>query len=319
MTSLKTSQAAHWEAYWDAARGRPAAVSGDAPGDLFDEIWRAFLMNALSARKTPSLLDLACGAGVILDRALEVAGASTVVNDARFVGLDYAGSAATAVARKTPPKNAAIHGVAASAAELPFANGAFDIVISQFGIEYAGVHAFAEAARTLAPGGAMQFIMHYKGGGIYRECTENARVLRAVLQHGLFEVAMEAVRGPDHEGAAGKLKTIFAALKPYLEGDRVAAKEMLARLLGDVSQLVSRRQAYAPAEALGWCEAMRGEVVLYEGRMRAMTQSALDIAGVSEARDRLASCGANIVTPEVLTPKGKTIAAAWLLKTEPPT
>jgi len=316
MTLSRTSQAAHWEAYWGAASGRRAAVSGDAPGDLFDGIWRSFLMDALSVRETASLLDLACGAGVILDRALEIAGASTAVNDARFIGLDYAGSAAAAVARKKPPKNAAIYGVAASAAELPFADGAFDIVISQFGSEYAGMNAFSEAARMLAPGGAMQFIMHYKGGGIDRECSENARVLAAILQQGLFDVAMEAIRGPDHDGAADKLKTVFAALKPCLEGERVAAKEMLARLLGDVSQLVSRRQAYAPAEALGWCEAMRAEVMLYEGRMRAMTQSALESVGVKEARDRLASCGANMATPEVLPPKGKTAAAAWLLKTE---
>lgn len=318
MTSSRTSQAAHWEAYWGAASGRRAAVSGDAPGDLFDEIWRAFLANALSAREKLSLLDLACGAGVILDRALEIAGASAGVNDARFVGLDYAGSAAAAVARKQTPKNAAITGVAASAAELPFTNGAFDFVISQFGIEYAGMNAFDEAARTLAPGGAMQFIIHYRGGGIDHECTENARVLKAILQHGLLDVAMDAIRGPDHDDAIAKLKTVFALLKPCLEGERVAAKDMLARLLGDVSQLVSRRKAYAPAEALGWCEAMRTEVVLYEGRMRAMTQSALDGAGVKDARARLASCGAKIATPEVLTPKGKTIPAAWLLKTESP-
>lgn len=307
---------AHWEAYWSAAGGRRAAVSGDAPGDLFDEVWRAFLTDALSQREAPKLLDLACGAGVILDRALETVSLSPSNGEARLVGLDYASSAAAAVARKQTPENASIHGVAASAAALPFADAAFDIVASQFGVEYAGMDAFSEAARVLAPGGAMQFIIHYRGGGIDRECAENARVLGAVLQRGLFESATDAIRGPDHDGAIAGLKAIYAELKPYLEGEPVAAKEMLARLLGDVSRLVSRRQAYAPAEAVGWCEAMRAEVMLYEGRMRAMTESALDGDGVRDARDKLASRGAVVSAPEALTPKGKSMSAAWLIKTE---
>ena len=67
-SSSQDSSAAHWEAYWNAAGGRSAAVSGDAPGDLFDEIWRRFLRDALGRAAAPSLLDLACGAGVLLDR-----------------------------------------------------------------------------------------------------------------------------------------------------------------------------------------------------------------------------------------------------------
>ncbi len=315
MSSPKESGAAHWEAYWNAAGGRRAAVSGDAPGDLFDEIWRRFLQEALRRGAAPSLLDLACGAGVLLDRAFETVAAGPVLQ-AHLVGLDYAVSAAAAVGRKKAPERTGLDGVAASAAALPFNDGAFDIVISQFGIEYAGLDAFSEAARVLAPGGVMQLVIHHKGGGIDIECSENVRVLQGVLRSGLFETAADAVRGPDHDGAVAKLKTVFAELKPLLDGDRVAAKEMLARLLGDVSQLVSRRRAYDPREAAGWCEAMRGEVALYEGRMRAMTESALDRDGVEAARERLSSKGAKVSSPEALTPKGKAMPAAWLLKTE---
>lgn len=316
MSSDDKSRSAHWEAYWNAAAGRRAAVSGDAPGDLFDHVWQRFLKEALGANSEPRLLDLACGAGVLLDRALETSSSLSV--NGQFVGLDYAVSAAASVARKpAPAEEAVVQGVAASASALPFADGAFDIVISQFGVEYAGLDAFDEAARVLAPGGVIQFIIHHKDGGIDRECTENARVLDAVLKSGLFETAIDAIRGPDVDGAIAKLKDILASLKSCLDGDPVAAKQMLGRLMGDVAQLVSRRQAYHPSEAIGWCEAMRGEIVLYEGRMRAMMQSALDEAGVAEARTRLGRCGATIAMPEALMPKGKIIPAAWLLRTAP--
>lgn len=313
MISVDRSRSAHWEAYWNAATSRRAAVSGDAPGDLFDGIWRGFLTNQMSERVEPSLLDIACGAGVLLDRVFEASKA--IGNSGQFIGLDYAVSAAASIALRSPPAGALLHGVAASAAALPFADGAFDVVISQFGIEYAGPDAFEEAARILAPGGALQFVIHYKGGGIDLECTENSRVLQAILQSGLFEIAVEALRGPDAEGAVAKLNSIFETLKSCLEGERVAAKEMLARLLGDVSRLVARRQAYHPAEAAGWCEAMRSEVALYESRMRAMTDSALDQAGIEAARERLGAHGAKILLPEALTPAGKNAPAAWLLRT----
>lgn len=311
-----TPSSAHWQAYWSAPEGRRAAVSGDAAGAIFDEVWRRFLRAAFASKTNPSFLDLACGAGVVLERAMEAIDGGQV-EKILFVGLDFAPSAAAAIARKTAPDEAIVAGVAATADTIPFSDGVFDIVVSQFGLEYAGLGAFDEAARVLAPGAAFQFVVHYKDGAIYRECCENRRVLDAILESGFFETIIAAIRGPDHDGAIAKLNSIFDSLKRLLEGDRVAAKEMLGRLLSDAARLVARRQAYHPDEAVAWCEAMRNELALYEGRMRAMTQSALDRAGIEAARNRLLAQNPSIFRPEVnaLTPQGSSIPAAWLLKT----
>ena len=45
----------------------------------------------------------------------------------------------------------------------------FDVIISQFGIEYAGLDAFAEIAPFLAPGGQLNMLCHIKDGAIYAE------------------------------------------------------------------------------------------------------------------------------------------------------
>ena len=307
----------HWEAYWRADAGQNAAVSGDAPGDLFDATWVKFFEAAFAGRSRARLVDIACGAGVVLDRAVELL-KSSACKGASFCGVDYAFSAAAKVNAKPAPRNASLTGVAASAAQLPFQHGSFDIVVSQFGLEYAGAAAFGEAARVLAPGGVAQFIIHYRGGGIERECSANARVLDDVLSTGFFGAGLDAVRGPDHDSATAELQKIMTKLSTHLDGEPLAAKQMLSRLLPDMATLVARRKAYRPADATGWVEAMHQEVQRYAGRMNAMTESALDADGVRRAAQLIDDAGAVATEPAPLVPHGKTAPAAWLLEAARP-
>ena len=216
------------------------------------------------------------------------------------------------------PRHASRFGATASVSQLPFRDASFDIVVSQFGIEYAGTEAFGEAARVLAPGGAAQFIIHYRGGGIDRECSGNARVLRDVLDAGFFNVGLDAVSGPNYEASAVELQRIMTGLAAHLDGEPLAAKQLVARLLPDMATLVGRRHAYRLEDAAGWIEAMRREVVRYAERMTAMTDCALDIGGVRSAAQFFKDVGANVEEPSALTPGGKTEPAAWLVKAERP-
>ncbi len=306
----KPEESSHWEAYWRADAGQNAAVSGDAPGDLFNATWLHFFETAFSGRKHPRLVDLACGAGVVLDHA--VGKFESIVGGADFCGVDYAYSAAAAVNAKPAHRNANLNGVTASAALLPFEDGAFDIVVSQFGLEYAGAGAFGEAARVLAPSGVAQFIIHYRGGGIESECSGNASVLDDVLSSDFFGVGLDAVRGPDHNSAAADLQKIMTKLSAHLDGEPSAAKQMLARLLPDMATLVARRQAYLLEDATGWIEAMHLEIRRYADRMNAMTQCALDADGVRLVVQLFNDAGIMTKDPAPLTPPGKTAPAAWL-------
>ncbi|GJL90980.1 class I SAM-dependent methyltransferase [Hyphococcus sp.] len=306
--------AEHWQAYWQTAGAGSAAVSGDAPGDLFDWQWRDFFSRSFTSRQHPTLLDLACGAGVVTGRAIE-AGAHT---GSLLCGVDYASAAAAALNQKPAPSGYVVSGVAASVNQLPFLSGSFDIVVSQFGLEYAGLDAFREAARILAAGGSAQFITHYKDGGIDRECSANAHTLTAIIESDLFELAIAVIRGFAPEATDRQLHTVLVGLKSHLDGEPLAAKQMLSRLLPDVATLLSRRQAYGEVEALGWLAAMRNEVMLYADRMNAMTASAIGADGVKIAAELLASHGAVVESPAPLMPQGRSVPAAWLLRAHQP-
>lgn len=319
MSSDPTSAGAdHWQAYWQTADSGSAAVSGEAPGDLFDSHWRAFFEDVLKPGRSCSLLDLACGAGVVLERAIESASLTKQSSLKLLCGVDYAKAAVTAIKGKSAPTGAAITGVAASARALPFPDGCYDLVVSQFGLEYAGLDAFNEAARVLAPEGAVQVITHYKNGGIDRECRANAETLSSILSSDLFETAIATIHGFTHASTEAKFYRIVGDLGALVDGETLSAKLFLAKLLPGAKTLVSRRLAYSQVDALAWLEAMRRETRHYADRMNAMTACALDATNVKSAVERLGAFGASVLAPQPLTPAGRSAPAAWLIKADRP-
>ncbi len=132
-----------WAEYWSGAEGAEAV--GGVYRHKLAAHWTSFFNDAGVARsKAPVVVVIAAGAGVALASAIEAHAGNGL-----FVALDYS-AAAVGSALKA---HIAAKGVAANAACLPFRVAFADLVISQFGIEYAGEGAFVEAARILAPGG----------------------------------------------------------------------------------------------------------------------------------------------------------------------
>jgi SAM-dependent methyltransferase len=65
---------------------------------------------------------------------------------------------------------------------LPFPDGTFDGIVSQFGFEYADeVRAAGEAVRNLAQGGRLRLIMHARDGAVSRDIGLRVERLRSVL------------------------------------------------------------------------------------------------------------------------------------------
>ena len=270
-----------WQEFWAGGEGGEAV--GGAQRHKLAARWSAFFADAPQADRPPVVVDIAAGRGVALAAAMQAfAGAGT------FLALDYSAAAAAAAQRALSP---AI-GAAADAARLPLRDHCANAVISQYGVEYAGLGAFAEAARILAPGGRFCAIAHYRGGAIDAECAENERLIAAASGPALFKAARRSLtetfrrraQGSAQLGDAGLDRAFSAALaaasQTIAPAQPSAAKATLARFLDDLARLSARRLAYEAKDALGWIAGMEASLGAYLRRMQSMRAAALDQSSI---------------------------------------
>lgn len=294
--SMQAAKAGHWQDFWQGGGKADQALGGTAQRAFLDRFWTAFFEDAPVGPR-PAVIDVAAGSGAVIARAQRLLSARGV--SPLCIAVDYAPAAAAALRREAP----GVFALVADAGRLPFRDGAADIVVSQFGIEYAGLMAFAEAARALAPGGAFHAIAHYKGGAIDAECAENARLLKAVEETALIGRARAALaatyerlaRGAhplaDSRAEATLRMAAQKAASAITAAPNFAAKAMLERFLGDLDRLSARRLAYDPREALAWLDGMAASLSAYRQRMEAMRAAALDRKRVDAALQAFAAAG----------------------------
>lgn len=110
--------------------------------------WAAVVADAAGLRPGQRVLDVACGTGVLAREA-----AARVGSSGRVIGLD-ASPGMIAVAAEHAPHIEWRHGAAES---LPFPDGSFDAVVSQFGLMFFAdrSQAIREMMRVLVHGGLM--------------------------------------------------------------------------------------------------------------------------------------------------------------------
>lgn len=117
------------------------------------EPWAELLIDSVGVRGGASVLDVASGTGVVARLAARLAGAG-----GRVVASDVSAAMLThAATLSAGPDAARIEYVEASAADLPVADGTFDVVLCQQGLQFFGdpPAATAEMRRVLHAGGAV--------------------------------------------------------------------------------------------------------------------------------------------------------------------
>lgn len=149
-----------WSRYW--AAGAPhscVGTYGDCYGGKIAGFWHG-VFGDLPA--VASVLDIATGNGVLPRMLLDARHEPGVTCDA----VDIATVQPPWLARLSAADQARVrmHG-GVDAAALPFDDGRFDLIVSQYGLEYTDLHrSVAELLRVRAPGGAVALVLHHAQG-----------------------------------------------------------------------------------------------------------------------------------------------------------
>jgi ubiquinone/menaquinone biosynthesis C-methylase UbiE len=130
---------------------RAAWSAGDYPAIAERQLWPvgALVVARIGVQTGDDVLDVACGTGNAAIRAAQAGG--------RVVGVDLTPELFEAGRRLARDAHVAIDWVEGDAEELPFPDGAFDVVVSTFGCMFAPRHRVTahELARVLRPGGRL--------------------------------------------------------------------------------------------------------------------------------------------------------------------
>jgi SAM-dependent methyltransferase len=196
--------------------------------------WTVKILEAVSLEPGSSLIDVACGTGILARQAAERLG-----NKALIAGVDPAPGMLT-VARRIAPS---IDWRLGTAELIPYPDGSFDAVLSQFGMMFFTDRrqALTEFLRVLKPGGKIAVAVWDK--------LENSEA---------YPIEVELLNNLAGAGAADALRA------PFVLGDRAELKELFMSAGVDAVEIATHRgtarfpsiRVMVEADLRGWLPVM---------------------------------------------------------------
>jgi len=293
-----------WSDYWrqDSADGEVFVSAEGERHPALAEFWQAHFA---SLREGSRVIDLASGAGSIY---------AHLPNEHTFQlsATDISDVALEALQERFPQVSTVI----GSADAIPLDDQSFDAVVTQFGAEYAGVGAFAEAARLVAPGGKFIGLCHIRDGYIDSDNRRQLAEAKIVVEQEFIDHAMRMITAAfaGNPAALKSAKDAFvASATPVGEGMRRCRKGIHTYLYQGFRQLYERRQQYDLADITGWLDAMRGELDVNLDRLTRMCAAALSERDVNEIRRIFEEQGLEDVHCMPFETPGNELPVAWNL------
>lgn len=294
-----------WSAYWEQG-GTEGEVFVSNKGErhpALAEYWRAIFAEV---RDGSSVLDIASGAGSIFASLSDEHGFDLYATDIASVALDQLSA-----------RIADVTTIMASADSLPFGDRTFDVVVSQFGIEYAGIDAFAEAARVVAGGGRLVVLAHVRDG--YIDGPNKAQLAEAILvrDSGFIARAVELTSvafGNDPARLAKEEQAFVPLIQVLGQAVKRCQRGVHSYLLAGFRQLYENRRQYDASDIVEWLEGMDGEVARAIDRinvMRAAASSETDMATIGQG---LIAAGFAAIELEHFRVPNNDLPLAWILQ-----
>ncbi len=305
-----------WDTYWQGTADVGAYSGGGASHPAIRTFWIDFFKTTYKNYTKPVAIDIASGNGAVLECALEVFGADWD----NLNCVDISTAAIANISQRFPRVTATV----ADASNIPFEDAGYDIVSSQFGVEYAGKEAIYEAARLVAGGGRLALLLHTDAGSIHQECCESLDAIERLQKSEfipraieMFQTGFSAVAGAErkaYDAAADNLAPAITAVESILKqyGPQVAG-DTIAKLYNDVAQIHQRIQRYDAEEVLNWLNKMESELLAYAERMSSMGEAAIDQQAFTDISNSLESQNFSIERAEPFTIPEQELAMAWIL------
>jgi SAM-dependent methyltransferase len=256
------SSLVEWNDYW-RNNGDVQSLYSDKNGKPFKE-FSFFWNSALPGTKRDlKILDIACGTGALFKS----------LNDVCFdtiAGLDCSEVALGSFNKNFPQAKTFL----TNGTKLPKnIVKTFDVIVSQFGIEYLGKNAVVDVLNSLKPNAEFIALCHFKGGHIHSRYEKERRAIEQLFFIDAFEVSLSLV----HEAMSNEASTMtkMTSFIDKLKSDMDLNVGGCSHFIGGIEQLFSSFSAYHPNDITGWIKGMRTQLETTLSRVQVITDVAL--------------------------------------------
>ncbi|MEM7220219.1 MAG: class I SAM-dependent methyltransferase [Pseudomonadota bacterium] len=303
------SQADAWGDYWrkEGASGEVFVSHGEAKHPGLEKFWQDVFDDR---ERTLKVLDIAAGGGSIYAAFENTDRHELSACDISEAALDLLQERIPGVECEVCPADA-----------LTYPDESFDLVVSQFGVEYAGLEAFGEAARVVCDGGELRLLCHCEDGFVDNRVRGQLAGARTANESGFAVKAATLIRAIalNDEDA---IKRSVAAFK-IAEGKMVQAIEAYPdgihlHLYQGFRKMYSELNEYHPDDIIGWLSNVTAEVDVAVSRLSQMRDATQDEAGIRAATDRIEAAGMVIKSTTLLQLPNHDLPLAWHIEAHKP-
>lgn len=290
--------ASAWTHYWQTGQAHSCINTQTSDGAELAGIWGEL---ALTLKGGARVLDLATGNGAVAELLV------TRNPELHITGIDHADIA--------PAKSQVSYLGNVDITKLPFADKSFDVVTSQFGFEYAAQTAAArEAARVLADGGRLCFLLHHPHSAIVESNSHKIPEIEGLLSpDGLLDQCRDCL---NDELSFADLENAGQA---YLASNRHRSRQISGQVFEAIGTLFDLKQR-TPALAQSQLAALVARITDEGDRLRQMRDAAVSEAQVNDLIGTFADAGITLEAPELFHTgvntgvDGTAALIGWLLR-----
>lgn len=296
-----------WSEYWNN-QGISGEVFVNKAGDRHPRLASYWQTQLSGTHDSSKIIDLACGAGSVFADLGEN-------HSYTLIGADLSIDALELLRERLP----SAHVVSCSLSQLPFPHHSFDLVVSQFGIEYAGIESFADAGNLVASGGRIAILCHLEEGYID---TRNAGMLagaQEIIESEFVERSIELVKAAftDQSDLIQKAEAEFTPAHGRVSAILEQSPEGIHNhVYFGFKQLYERRTHYDASDITSWLESIKLDVKKNILRLTETRKAACSEAEVKQVCRDFTKLGLRKVGYSPFSIPGNDLPIAWSITAE---
>lgn len=276
-----------WRDFWKADREASCVPQNrDTEHEIYAH-WRAIFAGMPDNSR---ILDIATGNGILLRQAAEAAG------EKRFdlTGIDLADINPHHHVSGLQQRTQDIRFIGGVNAErLPFEAQSFDVVVSQYGLEYASLDAaLDEVERVLRPKGYFCWLAHTKNSEVVMQNRDHHVQVNFLLAPGGPIAAMDKLisqirRKKDLRWSMAKLDRTMRSAEQFCRDNPPAG--IVTETCNILADVANRWHAYYPADLVKMIENSKRELVAHRQRIKDLQSAVVSDEREQQLRDRLSA------------------------------